>query len=244
MISAKYLVRLGAAATLAGMVVLAPASLLDRQVVRLSSGRLQLADAEGTFWNGSARLVCRAVGDNTDCGRFHWRFAPRALLNGEVALEIAGRRPGEEARLVVSPSGWMVTRMHMGLPAALLGTAHEKLAALGLGGRILIDGQDISRESGAFNLTWEMASTRLIPDLILGAYRLDATLDENGMDIAIASLKGPLALDGKGKIGRDGGLTLDMTAKVPTGDAQIGPILATMGQQSGAESFRLRLPLR
>ena len=74
-----------ALAILAGAVLLAialaigaPASLLDARVAAASDGRLRIADAEGTLWNGSGQLLL-VPGGTRRALAWH-RSAPRDRL--------------------------------------------------------------------------------------------------------------------------------------------------------------------
>lgn len=83
---ARTLAAIGIAAYLAFAMALMPARFV---VARLHDPRvLALADAEGTFWNGSARGVLQAAGGPVPIDRIEWRFRPAQLMRGRLAFDV------------------------------------------------------------------------------------------------------------------------------------------------------------
>ncbi len=54
------LLAVGLAAYLLGLLVYAPATLVDAVLGRVSDGRLRLAEASGTLWSGAGLIEIRA----------------------------------------------------------------------------------------------------------------------------------------------------------------------------------------
>lgn len=241
----RSLLLLAAAASLAAALVFkAPASLLARPIAAMTGNRLQLADLQGTAWKGSARLVCRLTDGNAECGRLVWRLDLSQSGRGMPALEINSAAPGEGARLAFSPRGWLLQRVDLTLPAALLGAADEKVAALGLGGLLRIEGRDVTSGNGALAVFWTMASTRLVPNALLGEHRLDVVLTSDGKNMVVSSQKGPLTLAGAGKLQNDGILHLDVMVKAPPADTRFSPLLSLLGKATEPGTYQLKLPLQ
>ena len=63
------------------LAISAPASLLDARLSAVSSGRLRIADAEGTLWNGSGELVLLPGGTRR---ALVWHIEAWPLLRGQV----------------------------------------------------------------------------------------------------------------------------------------------------------------
>lgn len=225
-----------------GLIAQAPASLLADPVSRQTGGRLQLADVKGLAWQGAARLVCRLPDGNAECGRIAWKVDTQQLWHGSVALNVSMGSAGDVARIALTPFGWSVENVQLTLPAALIGSAHEKIAALGLGGFLQISGKNITPRSGAMQIHWHMASSRLIPGALLGEHRMDITLAPEGKTIGLSSQQGPLTLSGGGKLANDGMLQLDVTAAAAPGDKKLGPLLAMLGKETAANTYRMQLP--
>src|SRR5437667_171840 len=64
----------------------APAALLDARTNTLSDGRLRIANATGTLWQGSGELVLMPAGARQ---AFSWRLDGWPLLRGEIRATIA-----------------------------------------------------------------------------------------------------------------------------------------------------------
>lgn len=241
----RTILLLAAAASLViALVIKAPASLLARPIAAMTANRLQLTELQGTAWKGAARLVCRLSDGNADCGRMVWRLDLSQLGRGMPALEINSVAAGQGARLVLSPRGWVLQRVDLLLPAALLGAADEKVAALGLGGLLRIKGNDVSAANGALAVYWTMASTRLVPGALLGEHRLDIVLAADGKNMTVSSQKGPLTLAGGGKLQKDGTLNLDISVKAPPADTQFSPLLSLLGKATEPGTYQLKLPMQ
>src|SRR5688572_6603237 len=86
----------GLGGALAGLVLalllFAPATWLAAGLAQASDGQVQLADARGTIWNGSAQLVLTGGAGSKDAaplpGRLDWQLRPR--WNGLAAQVRAG----------------------------------------------------------------------------------------------------------------------------------------------------------
>ena len=87
------------AGVLAALVLFAPARWLTGAIERASTGQVLLADARGTVWDGTARLVLTGGAGSTDAtalpGRLQWQLRPafRFALPHIVAA-IADRSSG------------------------------------------------------------------------------------------------------------------------------------------------------
>ena len=66
-----------AAALIATLIVLAPATLIDARLERASDGRLRLAEAQGSLWSGAGWIEIRdADGRAGVAKRLAWRVLP------------------------------------------------------------------------------------------------------------------------------------------------------------------------
>lgn len=91
---------------LPALAVFAPAQWLASTVARASGGQVQLAQARGTVWNGSAQLVLTGGLDSQDAaalpGRLNWQLRP-TWGGGVRALVRAACCTPEPLRLHVQP---------------------------------------------------------------------------------------------------------------------------------------------
>jgi drug/metabolite transporter (DMT)-like permease len=91
----------GLLAALAVIVTQAPASLLDPVLSRFTQGRVRLAQAQGTLWQGSGRIVLADIREASSSpapvsaasvpgvvipGTFGWHISPVMLLIGALGL--------------------------------------------------------------------------------------------------------------------------------------------------------------
>jgi general secretion pathway protein N len=84
----------GAVALLLTSLVIAPAQWAAASLEEATGDRLELAEASGTLWNGSALLVLASSAEDgasraTLPERVSWRLSPWALLVGQVDLTLA-----------------------------------------------------------------------------------------------------------------------------------------------------------
>ena len=94
----------GLAAVIGTSVATAPARFVDLALERATLGRVRLAEAEGTIWKGSGRLVFADLGGAGDAqrlstpgvavpGRIGWAVRPWPLFAGlvDAAISVDGR---------------------------------------------------------------------------------------------------------------------------------------------------------
>lgn len=212
-------------------VALVPASYADAALSQATQGRMRLAQAEGTIWNGSARLVlaeggargadeagARAALGRDDAlvsgvaipGRIDWSIRAWPLLVGQLDAQL---RFDRVARPVHVHGSWGEVRIDAGaveLPSVQLG---------GLGSP-----WNTVRPAGALSLSWENlvlrptgldgrarielrgTSSAMTPVRPLGSYRIDVVGRGNRADLSIATIDGPLRLRGNGSFEANRGL--------------------------------------
>ena len=106
---------------LLALALFAPAQWLARSITQASAGQVQLAQARGTLWNGSAQLVLTGGGASQDRaalpGRIVWQLRPtwsglRAQLHAAcctdsaLQLQVKLRWGGAQLTLADSQSQW------------------------------------------------------------------------------------------------------------------------------------------
>ena len=93
---AVYLIAAALAILLVTALVLAPAQWAASYVHSASNGRIELAEASGTIWNGSAIVVIASPAETGASRaslpeRLSWRLSPWELLAGQVDLALTHR---------------------------------------------------------------------------------------------------------------------------------------------------------
>jgi general secretion pathway protein N len=229
-----------------GALVNAPAQWLADGLQQVSAGRLLLAEARGSLWNGSAVLVLTAGAGSRDAsvlpGRLHWQLRPdwRGLqlraqqdccLGGDLALHW---QPGWGGYTLTLSDGSappaagapLVARTLGQWPASWLVGLGTPWNTLQLGGLLQLASPGLRLQSvrgrlqldGALTLTLQGASSRLSPLPALGNYRL--TLTSQTAEGQAASLQ----LD-----------TLDGALRLSGSGAWTGTGLRFRGQATAAE---------
>jgi general secretion pathway protein N len=246
-----------------GLLAFAPASWLAAGASSASGGRLVLAEARGTVWNGSAIAVLTGGEGSRDAaslpGRFEWkvgwrgagpelRIAHPCCLSTPLTLAL---KPGF-GRLQVS-----VTRP-AGLPAGapLARWPAEWLAGLGTPWNTMQLGGDLRVSTpGLLTLEWVQGrwivagrveielldvSSRLSTIEPLGSYRLTIAGDPANpgtSTLTLATLNGALLLSGRGSLGSAGLRFRGEASAAPADEAALNNLLNIIGRRSGARSI-------
>lgn len=245
------LIAVGVAAYILGLLIMAPASLLDAALKQASDGRLRLSEAQGSLWSGSGQIEVRNAGggsvEKTGIAKsVSWRLLPSSWLGGSVNCEI---RLDQLDKPIVVAKFWSrleVSDADLSLPATALGLALPKLAPLGLGGEVAVHVAHLSVGNsgikGNATLLWRGASSALSSVTPLGDYELN--LDGNGaaLHATLRTLKGPLQLDGQGAWANGTAPVLQVRARIaPEQVEQLSPLLRMISIERSEGEFELQL---
>jgi general secretion pathway protein N len=234
----------------------APAAWLAEGVASATNGRLQLADAEGSVWHGSALPVLTGGPGTRDAAvlpsRLHWSVTPfwgglRARLSQSCCLDGAPAiewRPGwSRSEWALQPQGDSVGRW----PAAWLEGLGAPLNTLRLAGELQLRTQTLSLSRERGQTGWQMhgqaqvdlmqASSRLASVEPLGSYQVTLGPQDNGaVPLTLRTLDGALRLSGSGQIGARG-LSFRGEAQAGAGfEAALNNLLNIIGRREGALS--------
>jgi len=226
---------------------MAPATLVDAHLQRVSDGRLRLAEARGTLWTGSGLLEIRQVDARKGVARnVAWRVTPGSLVRGRLVYEVGLERAAARFPVTLSFSGIELANANASFPAAVLGLSAPKLEPLGLTGEVLIHVGHLSlageNMEGDATLRWRAAGSVLTPLSPLGEY--EVRIDSAGMKVhaSLSTLSGPLQLDGKGSWQRGESIAFRATARVPPQhQQQLAPLLRLIAVENGKGTFELQL---
>lgn len=242
---------------LVALVLQAPAAWLAATVASASNGRVQLAEAEGTIWSGSAVMVLTAGSGSREArtlpGRLEWRLRPHGLagqldlrqaccLNDWVSLRVS---PGlGRVRVEVGPE-----RDWLGLwPAALLtglGTPWNTLqpsGALRLVTRTLafewVQGRFVLQGQADLELVDFASRLSTLPRL--GSYRLSLSSDPaqaGTLQVLLTTLDGSLRLSGQGSWSASGMRLRGEATAADADQAALNNLLNIIGRRDGARSI-------
>lgn len=195
---------LGIVAYGAFLVGTVPASLVTRQVARIAADRVDFDRVEGSAWNGRAAVRVRSAGGELSLDEVTWRFLPSRLLAGEAAFAVHAKRAGLDASLVAARSVGE-TRLRDLKATGTAGT-FTPLFPLAAGwqpeGTVAIESDEFAlagnESRGAAKVEWREAALSLASARPLGSWKADITGKGEAIEIALATVKGPLRLAGKG----------------------------------------------
>ncbi len=236
---------------LPALALFAPAQWLASGVQRASGGQVQLTQARGTVWNGSAQLVLTGGQNSQDAvalpGRLGWQLRPtwsggvRALLRAACCtpeplhVNVRPRWGGAQVVLADGRSQW---------PAALLTGLGTPWNTLQLQGRLALHTEGLTAKwaSGRMLLAGQLqldaldVSTRLSTLRPMGSYRL---LLQGGSapTLQLTTLNGALQMHGSGQwVGQRLRFEGEATA-APEREAALSNLLNIIGRRQGARSL-------
>lgn len=240
------------AATAIAAVWLAPATLVDGEIARMTGGRLRLAAADGTLWRGRANLVAGATAIPVA-----WRIDPWSLLHRDLRIRLepmagdAARTP--RADVAFDGARTVLRDVDVAVPAAALASALPSTAADRIGGELGIVSGALewgpSSIRGVARLQWRAA--RVLPadrgtSVDLGD--VSATLEGSGAELAgpVTNAGGDVAVRGRIVVRANEALLLTATlAPRAAPDPALARALSAIAAPDGA-GWRIdaRLPLR
>lgn len=231
----------------------APAHWLAAAVYEGTSGRVQLVEARGTVWTGSARLLLAGGAGSRDSallpGQIDWRLRPGWLaLNLQLRADCCTTTP-LQARLSGS---WTGTALEVSdatsqWPAALLAGLGTPWNTVQAEGSLQLSTKSLSVKwfegrlavAGNADLTALGLSSRLSTLKPMGSYRLRLNGNSGGgtATLELSTLEGSLQLTGSGRwIGprlRFSGVA----SAAPEREAALANLLNIIGRRDGARSI-------
>lgn len=228
----------------------APAHWLARGVANATGGQVQLLQARGTVWTGSAQLVLTGGVASQDRaalpGRVEWQLRPtltgvRAQLLAAcctpepLRAQVHGRWRGLQLTLADGQSQW---------PAALLSGLGTPWNTLQPQGQLALRTQGLrmswiagrSNLAGLVQLDARAMSSRLSTLKPMGSYRL-ALQGGDVPTLTLSTLEGHLQLSGSGQwVGNRLRFAGEASA-APEREAALSNLLNIIGRRSGARSI-------
>ena len=228
------------------MAFTAPASFIASRLNAATDGRVHFTDTTGTLWQGSMRAHI----DGATLDSIAWHFLPSSLANGRIAFDITLDAPdiAGKARLSRGWSQWEADSDAM-LEARALPAFLPLVAAWRPEGRVEVKAErlrwDDREMHGTVTGEWRNAAISLSEVKPLGTYRLVATGKGETASLELATIAGPLEVNGKGEAKLpNGGVTFSGDARAEgTLARQLEPLLNLMGPKrpDGARSIEVRI---
>lgn len=246
---------IGLATAVATAVWFAPAALVDVALNNATSGRLRLANAGGTFWQGSGRLVLadtlanvNTSNERTDDGTvvqglvlpgdIQWTISRLPLFIGmlEASLRLDGmvaplRLNGRIDELRGSAGSLNLASIEL----SRLGSPWNTIRPSGL---ISLRWNDFTIKRTLFEgkMTIEIrdASSVMTPVQPLGSYQVDIESSGAKADLKLVTLAGPLNLTGAGIWTSQRGVSFSAEANAdPSERERLQAFLAMVGRRQG-----------
>jgi general secretion pathway protein N len=245
---------------LAALALFAPATWLAAGVHRASEGRLLLAQARGTVWQGSAVAVLTGGAGSRDAaalpGRLHWALAWRdgalalglrqdCCIDGWLHLQLR-LAPGWQSWQLVLPES-AAPRTLGQWPAAWLAGLGTPFNTLQPSGVLRLSSSGFSLAGGAegglagsleMGLDQMAASVSTLP--VLGSYRLGLQGPPQGhgpAQLQLVTRDGALRLSGAGQWGSAGLRFRGEARAAPEAEAVLDNLLNIIGRRQGAASL-------
>ena len=220
------------ASLVVAFVARAPATLLDRRVQQMTTGKVRLADAAGTVWSGRGTLAAAN-------GRWRlplaWRTGAADVLTGRLAITLLPAAPGEPRGTVrIGEQALDVTDLDVRLPASVIETAWGAAPVPRFDGTVTIASPAWrrvgARTDGGFDMRWEQARVTLGGlALALGTVDAQARAVDGATRVALRNRGGDVAVDGEVLL-QDDGLRVDARL-MPA--ASLAPPLALLVRSLG-----------
>lgn len=231
------------------LVFRAPASLVDSRIAALTDGRVRIANAAGTLWNGSGDLVLLPKGTRRAIA---WHLDAWPLVMGEARgnVEVAGNPA--RAEFAYGPHRTELRRLDLSLPVdSVLQSAGVPQAVLGAGGslvahvdRFMQTPQTIDAD---LSLQWREASLpSLRPGLRIALGDIQADLRGSGGEAAgaLANRGGDVDISGRISVSAALAPRIDAVVRPRAGldrdrAEAIATALSLIGAPDGQGGYRL-----
>ena len=237
-------------ALLITVLLIAPAQWAASTVRNATAGRLELAEASGTLWNGSALLVLASSADPTAPRatlpeRLTWKLSPWSLAIGQLDLTLTHPSALTQPLTVRAPLAGGTTVLGattLRVPASLLVGVGAPWNTIRPGGILMINWDRLQIEParliGNVSAEWQYASSALTPVSPMGHYRLQTNGVWPGTQLELLTISGPLELKGSGTIPEGGRLRFQGRAQAVAGTdpgikAQLTGLISLLGRRDG-----------
>lgn len=246
----------GLAACGVTLLILAPAGWVTPYLAQASGHRVELIDPSGSLWHGEATLMLSAGPDigtrgaDTPAptllpGRIVWHTAFWPLWQGRLHTEITQTAAMQDpVELDLDRHQATLTGGSLNVPATLLAGLGSPFNTLDLKGDMRLDWTPCrvfgGQAYGQLNLTLTDLGSRVSRVSPLGSYRLNLALGGRDASLTLATLRGPLLLEGHGRAST-GSFNFNGTARAAPGFSDgLAGLLNILGSPRGDGIYSLR----
>lgn len=214
-----------------------PARWVATRIASDSQGQVQLTDASGTVWAGTARaIVTPSRGTPITIEMLEWRFNPWRLLAAEASFATRVKAAGLAGDFEASRglARWHLRQLALKGDASGLAHLLPVAGTLQPQGLLVVtaplltwDGTDLRGEA---TLEWQDAAISLSDVRPLGTYRTTLKATGGPGQVAVTTLQGPLRITANGTYTLPSTLVLTGEAK-PEGPyaPRLDPLLQLIG---------------
>jgi len=200
------------------LLAMLPAPWVSHVIESASHHKLLLRDAAGTVWTGSGRLYARQrSGDLIDLGPLRWSTAPSALLQGELAADVALNDAASPVHLEFSPGSVTIRDVKLELPGKLLAIVAPPLEVLGPEGEVRVRSDNLRIDGnsilGMAEIEWRQIRLARANGIELGSHVARLRGGGRKVDVELATLEGPVTLEGGGTWSQAAGLAISGTVE-------------------------------
>jgi general secretion pathway protein N len=244
--------------TLAVALARANATWLDWGFGYVSQGRVALAEAQGTLWNGSGRLVLIDVSAQRDAnqqsrgaeiqrsslngvalpGRITWHLNPWPLFLGRMDLALRLEGMARDITVRGSRREVAVSEGNISLPAVDLSRLGSPWSTLRPSGALALKWEALSFRNDGFDgkaqIELREASAAISPINPVGSYRVDLSGQGKDTGVVLSTLQGPLRLTGTGTFNARSGLRMNAEAIADESERlRLQSMLGLIGRRDG-----------
>ena len=198
------LVVLGVGAYAVFLVAMLPASFVAPRIAGATRGTLQLHNADGTVWNGSARAVVATPAGPLAIDELRWRLVPLRLATGRLAYAVDAASAGFKATGEVGRgfAAWYARGLRVAGDAAGAASFLPLVTPWNPRGAVSLEVAEASWNGsdlkGSAAIEWDDVSLALSEVRPLGSYRAELRGSGGPARFALLTVKGPLQLAGHG----------------------------------------------
>jgi general secretion pathway protein N len=244
----RLLLRAGCAIVVLALalVLLAPATWLDRALATRSAGQLRLLEARGGLWHGAGRLQWRSpAGVPIASWPVQWRVRPLPSLRPVLALVL--QLDARDVAVELGVGTLTAAPFELALPAEALVALWPHTAALALAGRPRLQVQALAHERGGWrvqaSIDWPEARSRHLPGIVLGDYRIEVDAHGGSARARLVTRGGDLELAGEAAWREARLEQAYLRASVAPGvREQLLPLLRETGVERAPGMFEFALP--
>jgi general secretion pathway protein N len=248
----KRIVFIFALSFLLTLFVTAPAAILDWSLQRASQGKILLANANGTIWNGSAIPALRTSENRFVTLPFlHWEISLQSIFSGKILIRLLwdNQQSSQATEALLSFNQLELRHTLLRLPARVLEEVSPILKAAQFRGELQIESSSLvfSKRGmeGTALVDWRQASSALSPVAPLGDYHLELVGTGERLNIALTTHSGMLFLEGEGNWLASRGLEFHGKAHATSGNNNnLADLLSHLGPEisPGVHDFNLIPP--